>query len=126
MTWIKNNPIIFVLILLVVIGIIIYFVSRNRVDSTIITIDAPNIFPLQYGSRGDEVQKLQIFLNTNHGCGLLPDGIFGKDTENCVQSILGTTTVDKTTYDKSIIAGLYSNVQGTINETIDNITGFFS
>lgn len=42
-------------------------------------------FPLRRGSCGNEVMKLQAFLNSQGGYGLVVDGKFGQKTENAVK-----------------------------------------
>lgn len=42
-------------------------------------------FPLRRGSCGNEVMKLQAFLNSQGGYGLEVDGKFGQNTENAVK-----------------------------------------
>ncbi len=42
-------------------------------------------FPLRRGSCGSEVAKLQSYLNTSSGYGLVVDGKFGRNTENAVK-----------------------------------------
>lgn len=43
-------------------------------------------FPLQKGSRGEKVKKLQKFLNHQFDAGLSVDGIWGNDTEKALKN----------------------------------------
>jgi hypothetical protein len=72
-----------------------------------------SVFPLRRGSTGEEVKKLQAFLNgqRSHAISqgksvdlaeLIVDGIFGSKTEAMLVEILNLTSVTKDFYDNSI------------------------
>jgi len=67
-------------------------------------------FPLAKGKRGDNVTKLQKWLNINLKVKKQPeikvDGIFGTETETALKAITGKTTMDKTYFDNAKIANL--------------------
>ena len=95
--------------------VIAYFVMRKKSSSKIVPIgevedqaDPVGVTTLQYGSRGSEVKRLQIFLNqqlslliwkglpTLNGKQikeLSTDGIFGAETQAVVKWYFGKTTV---------------------------------
>ncbi len=95
--------------------VIAYFVMRNKSSAKIVPIgevedqvDPVGVTTLQYGSRGSEVKRLQIFLNqqlslliwkglpTLNGKQikeLSTDGIFGAETQAVVKWYFGKTTV---------------------------------
>lgn len=95
--------------------VIAYFVMRKRSSAKIVPIgevgdqeDPVGVTTLQYGSRGSEVKRLQIFLNqqlslliwkglpTLNGKQikeLSTDGIFGAETQAVVKWYFGKTTV---------------------------------
>ena len=95
--------------------VIAYFVMRKKSSAKIVPIgevgdqeDSVGVTTLQYGSRGSEVKRLQIFLNqqlslliwkglpTLNGKQikeLSTDGIFGAETQAVVKWYFGKTTV---------------------------------
>ena len=95
--------------------VIAYFVMRKKSSAKIVPIgevgdqeDPVGVTTLQYGSRGSEVKRLQIFLNqqlslliwkglpTLNGKQikeLSTDGIFGAETQAVVKWYFGKTTV---------------------------------
>lgn len=95
--------------------VIAYFVMRKKSSAKIVPIgevgdqeDTVGVTTLQYGSRGSEVKRLQIFLNqqlslliwkglpTLNGKQikeLSTDGIFGTETQAVVKWYFGKTTV---------------------------------
>lgn len=58
------------------------------------------VFPLQKGSSGKEVERLQIWLLRNHGWKGTVTGIYDTQTETLVKKSLKRDTVDKATYKK--------------------------
>jgi hypothetical protein len=58
------------------------------------------IFPLQKGSSGKEVERLQIWLLRNHGWKGTVTGIYDTQTETLVKKSLKRDTVDKILYEK--------------------------
>lgn len=56
-------------------------------------------FPLQYGSRGESVKKLQIYL------GVTSDGIFGKNTETALYSKTGKKIMSKSEFNSFVLKG---------------------
>lgn len=124
MKWIKANPIIAILILIIVILIILYIVKKNK-SKTSTTVNT-SVFPLHYSSTGPEVLVVQKYLNANNNCGIAPDGIFGKDTESCVQDIFGTPVVDQTTYNKILSDSTISQLQYLSAQVTQDLGGLFA
>lgn len=102
-TWI-----IIAIVALLIIALIIYLknksveddgnVSMNKTLGSNISASAPrSIFPLQYGSKGEEVKALQIYLNSK-GEKLLIDGIWGPLTETSVAKVLKLKTINEVDY----------------------------
>lgn len=58
------------------------------------------IFPLQKGSSGKEVERLQIWLLRNHGWKGTVTGMYDTQTETLVKKSLKRDTVDGTLYEK--------------------------
>ncbi len=58
------------------------------------------IFPLQKGSSGKEVERLQIWLLRNHGWKGTVTGMYDTQTETLVKKSLKKDTIDQTTYEK--------------------------
>lgn len=95
--------------------VIAYFVMRKKSSTKIVPVgevedqeDPVGVTTLQYGSRGSEIKRLQIFLNqqlslliwkglpTLNGKQikeLSTDGIFGAETQAVVKWYFGKTTV---------------------------------
>lgn len=95
--------------------VIAYFVMRKKSSAKIVPIgevgdqeDPVGVTTLQYGSRGSEVKRLQIFLNQQLSLliwkglptlnskqikELSTDGIFGAETQAVVKWYFGKTTV---------------------------------
>lgn len=69
-------------LLLVVLVVIFFLFKKTNLTASSINI-FPGSFPLKNGSRGENVKKLQRFLNTKVSSGLQldVDGIFGDQTE---------------------------------------------
>jgi peptidoglycan hydrolase-like protein with peptidoglycan-binding domain len=65
-------------------------------------------FPLQIGSRGENVKKLQSFLNQKINAGLVVDGVFGSKTAEAVKKAIGSTQVSESTFKQYIGAPLIS------------------
>jgi LPXTG-motif cell wall-anchored protein len=59
-------------------------------------------FPLQIGSRGENVKKLQTYLNQKVNAGLVVDGIFGAKTAEAVKKAIGTDKVSQEMFMKYI------------------------
>lgn len=60
----------------------IYFIGVLNISA--LTLECGGTL-LKTGSRGENVRKLQEMLNQKENCGLAIDGIFGKNTKNCVK-----------------------------------------
>ena len=102
-TWI-----IIAIIAVLIIALIIYLknksveddgnVSMNKtLSSNISASTTRSIFPLQYGSKGEEVKNLQMYLNSK-GEKLLIDGIWGPLTETSVAKVLKLKTINEVDY----------------------------
>lgn len=94
-TWI----IIGIIIVLIIILIIAYNRNKSGNTTTNVNVVEPNVntqqrpvFPLQYGSRGEQVRKWQMYLNTK-GAGLAEDGIWGPLTEAASLKYMGFNSV---------------------------------
>jgi len=88
----------------------IYIIQRRRVALRTF-IDSPvqtgtkSLFPLQYGSRGDEVRKLQAWLNENKPSSfsdIVVDGVWGPKTDALVKQVLRVSTLDKNMFNTKI------------------------
>lgn len=70
---------------------------------TVIETVTPNSdgpFPLQKGSRGEEVKNLQHYINLKSIANLVEDGVFGTKTETVLKNLWKTTSVSKAEYIK--------------------------
>lgn len=82
---------------LLIVLVITYFILKRN----IVVSDSNNLmegsFPIKYGSRGENVKKLQRFLNTKVSSGLQldVDGIFGDQTELTLQWVFEIEKVSK-------------------------------
>ena len=81
--------------------------SAQNIDKTLTTdsnIIAPVVskFPLKFGSRNDEVKKVQIWLLKNEGAQIKVDGIWGKETDAAVKKFLKKDSIEEGQY-KSMI-----------------------
>lgn len=93
---------IIIAIVLIIIILIIYYSNKKKTVTTTTTstmssalgINSIN-FPLQIGSRGDNVKKWQKYLNTK-GAGLVEDGIWGVLTEAASVKYVGFNSVSET------------------------------
>lgn len=73
----------------------------EKVKTAVTTITTPkNVFPLQKGSKGNEVTNLQRYLNVRWKAGLEDDGIWGKDTDKAIQTFEKTSSVTAAEYAK--------------------------
>ncbi len=59
-------------------------------------------FPLQLGSKGPEVKKLQTWMLKNEGAQIKVDGIWGKETDAAVKKFLKLSQVNKEKYESLI------------------------
>jgi hypothetical protein len=73
-------------------------VTTNQVSNSPVKSD----FPLQIGSRGENVKKVQTFLNQKINAGLIVDGVFGAKTAAAVQQVIGSPIVTEGTFVKYI------------------------
>lgn len=102
--------IIITIVILVIVLIIMYFKNKNKTTTTTIKTQNNNtttsysqpVFPLVYGSTGNEVKKVQTYLNTKYGEKLVVDGIWGALTQAAVAKNLGLSGITKTYYDTNI------------------------
>lgn len=104
---------------LVLILIILWIRSRSKpetksqttvVNNTTIVPAGTNDFPLKYGSKGDNVKKLQIYLNSK-GCysigdapclPLVVDGVWGPLTQNAVMKVIKDSSITQAYFDANI------------------------
>lgn len=61
--------------------------ASSAVSNITAAITGNASFPLKNGSRGNNVKKLQQWLNSGENAGLTADGIFGTKTENAVKAM---------------------------------------
>lgn len=105
MKFIKNltaKQWILIAVIIIVIILIIYFTTRKKTVTTTTTtvisspsnpvISSGSGFPLQYGSRGENVKKWQKYLN-GKGAKLVEDGIWGDLTEAASLKYMGFNSV---------------------------------
>lgn len=102
MNFIKNLTakqwIIIAVVIIIIIVLIYYFNKPKTITTTTSTTTiipsntATNGFPLQMGSRGENVKKWQKYLNTK-GAGLTEDGIWGPLTEAASTKYMGFNSV---------------------------------
>ncbi len=93
-------------IIIVIVLTIIYFVFFNKkkeVIDPVTGLAAPAVFPLKKGSKGKEVEQLQMYLLKEYGAqfpmfGI--DGAWGDETGANVQKFLKKDNVSKDSYDK--------------------------
>ncbi len=98
---------IFIAIGLVILVLIILWIknsSKDKVTTTtaintnpLVTNSTISVFPLKFGSEGNEVKVVQTYVNSK-GEKLVVDGIWGPLTEASVIKILGKNIIDLTTY----------------------------
>lgn len=103
MKYLKSIPTTtWIIIAIVIIILIIYLATRSK-NPTITTttttvvpaltnVSSGNGFPLQMGSRGDNVKKWQTYLNSK-GATLVVDGIWGVKTEAASLKYAGFNSV---------------------------------
>lgn len=110
-TWI-----IIAIVILLIIALIIYFNSKpdkkdisanNNIATNENNSQPRSVFPLQYGSRGDEVKVFQSYLNSYLVVGstdvpLVIDGIWGPKTDAASLKFWKKGTVSKEEYDTKI------------------------
>jgi flagellar biosynthesis/type III secretory pathway M-ring protein FliF/YscJ len=97
----KKKTIILAAIVVAVIALTVIMLLVNRKKET-----DTGIFPLQQGSRGLEVTKLQQYLNEQSKDlqlqNIAVDGIFGKETEGRLLMITGKKSVSHLWYKNNI------------------------
>ena len=97
--------IIIAIVVILLIALIIYLstdkeddkkdISANNNLATNMGVAMPrNNFPLQYGSKGDEVKALQMYLNTK-GEKLVTDGVWGPLTNAAVLRVLNKSVISQ-------------------------------
>lgn len=90
-----NKGVIIAVIVLVVLVAAIFFIVKSEKQ--------PSQFPLKQGSRGNQVKKLQEYINAqNQGVTLTVDGIYGPKTQQAVYMIFGQNEVSKKVYNEKI------------------------
>jgi hypothetical protein len=95
----KNLKIILILFgIFTLIGLaMVYFLRKDKKGAGTDTPDIdPADFPLMYGSRGNAVVRLQMWLNINGPLVFVPlveDGIFGVNTQIVLKNTLNTDRV---------------------------------
>ena len=93
----KKSVLIVGLVFVVIAVVVTFVLLRNRKgDGT--------SFPLQQGSEGEAVKKLQAALNKKNTAGIKidEDGIFGPKTESLLVTVTGKTSITKQEYKKLI------------------------
>lgn len=115
---------IIVAVTLVIVAVVVYFARKKKTQPETLSLvsavpsetvlPAANIFPLKFGSRGNEVLTLQKWLNeklkkqpANGIVAPLPllveDGIFGQKTLDALKYKINIDQVDYTYYTKIIL-----------------------
>jgi len=74
-------------------------ISQNTSVSNVI---ANSGFPLQSGSRGENVKRVQAFLNQKLNAGLVVDGIFGPNTLKALKALNGNSSVSESEFKQYI------------------------
>lgn len=83
------------------ISIIIYF-NNKQANLYRQQKEGQKNFPLNVGSKGSEVEILQIYLNSK-GEALVIDGIYGARTQEAVKRVLNVSEVSLDLYNKTIL-----------------------
>ncbi|HON53702.1 MAG TPA: peptidoglycan-binding domain-containing protein, partial [Bacteroidales bacterium] len=84
-----------VISLLIITAVIVYVMVQKQKN--------PGVFPLKQGSRGEEVRKLQEWLNKqNAGITIAVDGIFGPKTESLLFAVTGAKEISSKEYKSKI------------------------
>lgn len=92
----KTNWTLWIVISLLLITAVIVYVMVQKQKN-------PGIFPLKQGSRGEEVRKLQEWLNKqNAGITIAVDGIFGIKTESLLFAVTGKKEISYKEYKSKI------------------------
>ena len=101
----KKKLIITAVLIIVVIALIYWFFLRKKeVKTDAATVDSGSgVFPLKKGSRGKEVEQVQIYLLREYGAqypksGI--DGIWGNETDVNVTKFLKKDNVSEASYNK--------------------------
>ena len=76
--------------------------ASNDLNKNVAVSTPVSPFPLQYGSKGNEVKTLQAYLNANYNEALVLDGIWGPKTGAAVLKDLGVSSVTTGQYDSTI------------------------
>lgn len=124
----KNKKFWIIVAVVVVITIIVIVIAKRRkaklleqagqsTDSgstagkmVVVKTPAAATFPLQYGSRGPEVVKLQMYLNwliEKDKTGITPlneDGIWGPKTDAAFKTIMRASSMNESTYNLTVNA----------------------
>lgn len=77
-------------------------------------------FPLQTGSRGENVKTLQRTLNSKINAGLVVDGIFGAKTAAALQKAIGKSSI--TQMDFQVFTGQNVTATKTGNILLDSLS----
>lgn len=114
----KKKKIIIVLVIVALIAAIIYWYIKGGKKTDDKEEETPNtsttVFPLKMGSRGKEVEQLQIYIFKEYGAktsitGAI-DGIWGVLTNDAVKKHLLKDNVSKDSYDKWKLAEIKTTV----------------
>lgn len=70
-------------------------------------VDSQDVFPLKRGSKGREVEQLQLFLISKKE-DITADGKFGPKTEGALQNVLKVKEVSKNLFKENQIGGFKS------------------
>lgn len=92
------------IVVVLIIILIVYIKNKNSENELALKnqqnlnkVSQSSVFPLVYGSRGEEVKKLQSYLNSK-GESLVVDGIWGPLTNASVLKVLKTSSVDNSLF----------------------------
>lgn len=96
--------IIIAIVIVLIIILVVYIKNKNseselalKNQQSLNKSSQTSVFPLVYGSRGEEVKKLQAYLNSK-GESLVVDGIWGPLTNASVLKVLNTSSVDSSLF----------------------------
>jgi len=73
--------------------------EKEKKEETPVTKKPPTIWPLQPGSEGKEVERLQIWLLRNHGWKGPVTGIYDEQTDRLVRKRFKKTYLNRSTYE---------------------------
>ena len=102
----KTKIILIVLSLIIIIGLIIYFLINKKDESSTVNVNTQtkniSVFPLTLNSSGNEVKSLQEYLNLTASKGLTINGNFDDATSMASFDVFGTNVITQDLYNSKI------------------------